>query len=157
MAPGKADATPGAWTGRRYTAVGARRTPGGCLPRHAGRCSPGVAPGPGGLPAPPVDTGKSRRRAAPLRWHGPCLLTAQPHDAAPRREMRMETVAYPAETRPRKKEPYAALLHRLSHQSVVKHFDAYADVDWEAAEHRIDPEDPRWELGDDTLADTAWY
>src|SRR5207244_11551457 len=54
-------------------------------------------------------------------------------------------------------ETYARLLGRLSHQSVVKHFDAYADVDWEAAEHRIDPEDPRWELGDDTLADTAWY
>src|SRR2546425_1536709 len=75
--------------------------------------------------------------------------------------MRMETAlaldATPRETRSRAKEPYAALLGRLSHQSVVKHFDAYADVDWEAAEHRIDPEDPRWELGDDTLADTAWY
>ena len=63
----------------------------------------------------------------------------------------------PREERPRAKEPYAALLGRLSRQSVVKHFDAYADVDWERAEHRIDPEDPRWELGDDALAATSWY
>jgi len=41
-------------------------------------------------------------------------------------------------------ETYARLLGRLSHQSVVKHFDAYADIDWEAAEFRVDPEDPRW-------------
>src|SRR2546422_872775 len=53
---------------------------------------------------------------------------------------------------------YQLLLRRLSHQSVVKHFDAYADVDWEAAEYRIDPEDPRWELdADDVLGATAWY
>src|SRR5207249_2089311 len=50
------------------------------------------------------------------------------------------------------------LLRRLSHQSVVKHFDAYADIDWDADEYRIDPEDPRWELGsDDVLGATAWY
>jgi para-aminobenzoate N-oxygenase AurF len=55
-------------------------------------------------------------------------------------------------------ESYPALLDRLSHQSVVKHFDAYADVPWESAEYRIDPEDPRWELGpDDALGATAWY
>src|SRR5947207_8904946 len=41
---------------------------------------------------------------------------------------------------------YQHLLRRLSHQSVVKHFDAYADIDWDADEYRIDPEDPRWEL-----------
>ena len=53
---------------------------------------------------------------------------------------------------------YQLLLRRLSHQSVVKHFDAYADVDWDAAEHRIDPEDPIWELdADDVLGATAWY
>src|SRR5438067_2410245 len=55
-------------------------------------------------------------------------------------------------------ETYARLLGRLSHQSVVKHFDAYADIDWEAAEFRVDPEDPRWELSaDDPLGATAWY
>src|SRR5439155_13868515 len=53
---------------------------------------------------------------------------------------------------------YQHLLRRLSHQSVVKHFDAYADVDWDAADYRIDPEDPRWELGsDDILGATVWY
>src|SRR6266576_6955420 len=53
---------------------------------------------------------------------------------------------------------YQHLLRRLSHQSVVKHFDAYADIDWDADEYRIDPEDPRWELGsDDVLGATAWY
>lgn len=53
---------------------------------------------------------------------------------------------------------YAQLLARLSHQSVVKHFDAYADIDWERDEYRIDPEDPRWELpADDVLGGTTWY
>src|SRR2546428_505580 len=53
---------------------------------------------------------------------------------------------------------YQHLLRRLSHQSVVKHFDAYADIDWDAEDYRIDPEDPRWELGsDDVLGATAWY
>src|SRR5947208_5828897 len=52
---------------------------------------------------------------------------------------------------------YQHLLRRLSHQSVVKHFDAYADIDWDAGEYRIDPEDPRWELSsDDPLGATAW-
>lgn len=53
---------------------------------------------------------------------------------------------------------YVKLLQRLSHQSVVKHFDAYADVAWDAPEMRIDPSDPRWELdGDDPLGATEWY
>lgn len=47
---------------------------------------------------------------------------------------------------------------RLSHSSVVKHFDAYADIDWEAPEHRIDPEDPRFERPADCgLGRTQWY
>jgi hypothetical protein len=50
------------------------------------------------------------------------------------------------------------LVARLSHQSVVKHFDAYADVPWDDPEYRIDPTDPRWELAsDDGLGATAWY
>src|SRR5436190_1289315 len=58
----------------------------------------------------------------------------------------------------RKREPYEALVQRLSHQSVVKHFDAYADVPWDDPDYRIDPDDPRWELGpDDSLGGTAWY
>ena len=55
-------------------------------------------------------------------------------------------------------EAYLRLLHRLSHQSVVKHFDAYVDVDWEAPEMRLDASDPCWELrSDDPLGATPWY
>ena len=58
----------------------------------------------------------------------------------------------------RKRESYEELMQRLSHQSVVKHFDAYADIPWDDPEYRIDPDDPRWELGpDDSLGGTAWY
>jgi hypothetical protein len=55
-------------------------------------------------------------------------------------------------------DAYGALLGRLSRQSVDKHFDAYADVDWDAPEMAIDPADPRWELTDsDPLGRTEWY
>jgi hypothetical protein len=55
-------------------------------------------------------------------------------------------------------DPYAALLSRLSSQSVLRHFDAYADIAWDAPEMAIDPTDPRWELHpDDPLGATAWY
>ena len=58
----------------------------------------------------------------------------------------------------RKRESYEQLVRRLSHQSVVKHFDAYEDIPWDDPEYRIDPDDPRWELGpDDALGGTAWY
>ncbi|MGH2474408.1 MAG: diiron oxygenase, partial [Candidatus Limnocylindrales bacterium] len=53
---------------------------------------------------------------------------------------------------------FTALLGRLSRQSVVKHFDAYADVDWDHPDHAIDPRDPRWELDSGSgLAGTDWY
>ncbi|HUO04567.1 MAG TPA: diiron oxygenase [Candidatus Binataceae bacterium] len=53
---------------------------------------------------------------------------------------------------------YLELIRRLSHQSVVKHFDAYADIDWDSPEYKIDPDDPRFELGaDDVLGGTQWY
>ena len=55
-------------------------------------------------------------------------------------------------------DAYESLIARLSQQSVVKHFDAYADVPWDDPEYRIDPEDPRWELSDDDpLGQTSWY
>src|SRR5688572_30968092 len=54
--------------------------------------------------------------------------------------------------------PHSALVSRLSAHSVKKHFDAYRDVDWDAPEHAIDPDDPRWEKGDDDpLGRTDWY
>jgi hypothetical protein len=55
-------------------------------------------------------------------------------------------------------EAFDGLVRRLSHQSVTKHFDAYADVPWDDPAYQIDPDDPRWELGDDDpLAATRWY
>lgn len=51
-----------------------------------------------------------------------------------------------------------ALVRRLSRQSVDKHFDAYADIDWDAPELQIDPADPRWTLENfDPIANTDWY
>jgi hypothetical protein len=53
---------------------------------------------------------------------------------------------------------FTATVTRLSRQSVDKHFDAYADVDWDAPEMSITPEDPRFKLWDfDPLAGTDWY
>jgi P-aminobenzoate N-oxygenase AurF len=53
---------------------------------------------------------------------------------------------------------FTELLGRLSRQSVVKHFDAYADVDWDHPDNAIDPRDPRWELDSGNgLARTDWY
>ena len=45
---------------------------------------------------------------------------------------------------------FSDLVARLSHQSVVKHFDAYADIAWDEPDYRIDATDPRWELSDDS-------
>jgi hypothetical protein len=57
-----------------------------------------------------------------------------------------------------RREPYTALLARLSHQSVVKHFDAYADVPWDEPGFEVDPEDARWIQTDDgPLGRTPWY
>ena len=59
---------------------------------------------------------------------------------------------------PRRRESYTALVARLSHQSVAKHFDAYADIPWDQEDYRIDPHDSRWELSEqDGLGATAWY
>jgi hypothetical protein len=66
--------------------------------------------------------------------------------------------AAPAPHTARPHEPYSALVARLSRQSVAKHFDAYGDIAWDDPAHRIDSDDPRWELQDDsTLAHTDWY
>ena len=55
-------------------------------------------------------------------------------------------------------DAYYALIGRLNHQSVVKHFDAYADIEWDKPEFRIDHDDPRWELeADDVLGATESY
>jgi para-aminobenzoate N-oxygenase AurF len=71
-----------------------------------------------------------------------------------------EQYAVPDEERAavRRRETYEGLVQRLSHQSVVKHFDAYADIPWDDPAYQIDADDPRWELSpDDSLGATAWY
>jgi hypothetical protein len=53
---------------------------------------------------------------------------------------------------------FTDLVKRLSHQSVVKHFDAYVDVPWDDPAYAIDPADPRWELSEQhPLGATEWY
>lgn len=53
---------------------------------------------------------------------------------------------------------FEALVGRLSRQSVDKHFDAYADIDWDDPDLRIDPSDARWGLEEfDPIARSDWY
>jgi hypothetical protein len=50
------------------------------------------------------------------------------------------------------------LAARLSRQSVVRHYDAYADIAWDDPEMRVDADDPRWALSEAwPLGATAWY
>jgi hypothetical protein len=52
----------------------------------------------------------------------------------------------------------ANTVERLSRQSVVKNFDAYADIPWDDPEFAVDPDDSRWDLtGIDPLGETEWY
>lgn len=63
-----------------------------------------------------------------------------------------------AEERPDTDGAYAALVARLSRQSVDKHFDAYADVDWQHPDLQVDPTDPRWAASlDEPLTQTDWF
>jgi hypothetical protein len=56
------------------------------------------------------------------------------------------------------RETYPELVARLSRLSVTKRYDAYADVPWDDPAYRIDPDDPRWQAGDDhPLGATDWY
>ena len=53
---------------------------------------------------------------------------------------------------------YEDTVRRLSRQSVTKHFDAYADVDWDAPDMAVDADDLRFELpAVDPLGATDWY
>jgi len=58
----------------------------------------------------------------------------------------------------RRRETYPQLVGRLSRQSVAKHFDAYADIDWDRDDYRLEPNDPRFEIPEfETLGATDWY
>jgi hypothetical protein len=53
---------------------------------------------------------------------------------------------------------FEALVRRLSEQSVLKNYDAYADIPWDDPGYAVDPDDPRWELSPvDGLGATEWY
>lgn len=53
---------------------------------------------------------------------------------------------------------FDALVHRLSSQSVEKHFDAYEDVDWDAPGMVLRPDDPRCAIFPfDALVRSEWY
>ena len=53
------------------------------------------------------------------------------------------------------RDKFDALVERLSEQSIVKRYDAYADIPWDDPAFAIDPDDPRWELAtDDALGGT---
>lgn len=52
---------------------------------------------------------------------------------------------------------YTAILAGLSESSVRRRFDPFIDIDWDAPEHAITADDPRWVLTDDPLGRTEWY
>lgn len=53
---------------------------------------------------------------------------------------------------------YEARLRTLSEASVTQHFDAFADIAWDAPENEVRPDDPRWVLpAIDTLGGQEWY
>lgn len=55
-------------------------------------------------------------------------------------------------------DKFTTIMKRLSALSVEQHFDAYADIDWDAAANAIDATDPRWELpAFEPLSQTDWY
>ncbi len=78
--------------------------------------------------------------------------------AAPRPRFATALAAAAAAVAPIAPPTYDQILTRLCARSVTKRHDAYADVDWDHPDHRIDSTDPRFALGDDEpLATTPWY
>jgi hypothetical protein len=56
------------------------------------------------------------------------------------------------------RDRFETMVGRLSRQSVERHADAYADIDWDAPEMAIDPAHPGFALWEfDPLARTPWY
>ena len=61
-------------------------------------------------------------------------------------------------TTPSVTDDFTVMVGRLNKLSVERHFDAYADIDWDDPEFAFDPADPRFELpAIDPLRYTAWY
>jgi hypothetical protein len=55
-------------------------------------------------------------------------------------------------------DDFTVMVSRLNKLSVERHFDAYADIDWDSPDFALDPADPRFELpAVDPLRHTDWY
>ena len=55
-------------------------------------------------------------------------------------------------------DDFTVMVARLNKLSVERHFDAYADIDWDDPALALDPDDPRFELAAiDPLRHTDWY
>jgi hypothetical protein len=56
-------------------------------------------------------------------------------------------------------EEYERVLHALSQASVDRHFDAFADIDWDHPDFQVRHDDPRWVLPADVdaLGAHPWY
>ena len=55
-------------------------------------------------------------------------------------------------------DDFTVMVGRLNRLSVERHFDAYADIDWDDPANAVDPADPRFELpAIDPLRHTDWY
>jgi hypothetical protein len=65
----------------------------------------------------------------------------------------------PTAAPPARDAHYQEMLRTLSEGSVHVHFDPYEDIDWDAPELQLDPDDPGWVLPaeHDPLGATAWY
>jgi hypothetical protein len=81
-------------------------------------------------------------------------ITETSHHGGPRRAVLDEEDTSTTSDQAR----FAALVTRLSEQSVAKHYDAFADIAWDDPEFAVDPDDPRWILREpDALSRTEWY
>ena len=61
-------------------------------------------------------------------------------------------------TTPIATDDFTVMVGRLNRLSVERHFDAYADIDWDEPGNAVDPTDPRFELPSiDPLRHTDWY
>jgi hypothetical protein len=60
---------------------------------------------------------------------------------------------------PEPTDSFRRLVARLSDASVRRHWEAYRDIEWDAPEHEIRPDDARWEAREawDPLAASPWY
>ena len=55
-------------------------------------------------------------------------------------------------------DDFAVMVGRLNKLSVERHFDAYADIDWDSPDFAVDPGDTRFELpAIDPLRHSDWY